>query len=350
MSDYKPTPYSPNRYSQSASNQSKRRNHPCIISGIFDILVKVESDSNNQYGTRTYQTAISTLTPQTSNIVEWVINAVGYVGPETQLEAAHSYYLKGRLLALNTTATQNFYFETEHHVLVNTSDALPGGLANTISVTGVGLIISRSVENLSPGKDNVSIVVKHSDYNPSTRSQESFEVQYCCNWSKLMEKLQPLLVPSREAVITGNITGWNSSTHTWIVDITGVNIMSGPENNPSSSAAMPIPSITTPGGRSRGKIAFTGAAAELPESSPEAHESLPEDISASPAGKSKVTASPKGKRVTASALAQIPDTSPSKGKIRSLPKSPTNRSPTKRSKVVHGETKGRADQAETDPI
>jgi hypothetical protein len=34
-----------------------------------------------------------------------------------------------------------------------------------------------------------------------------------------MEKLQILLVPHREVVITGNITGWIPSTHTWIVDV-----------------------------------------------------------------------------------------------------------------------------------
>jgi hypothetical protein len=91
------------------------------------------------------------------------------------LKEAHSYYLKGRLLAFNTKATQTFYFEPDHHVLVNTSDNLPGGLANTISVTAAGLIMSRSVENVSPGKDNVSIVVKHSDYNPNVRSRPTYQ-------------------------------------------------------------------------------------------------------------------------------------------------------------------------------
>jgi hypothetical protein len=41
MSDYKASPYSPNRQSQAGSNQPKKRNHPFIISGIFDVLVKV---------------------------------------------------------------------------------------------------------------------------------------------------------------------------------------------------------------------------------------------------------------------------------------------------------------------
>lgn len=346
MSDYKATPYSPNRPSQTASNQPKRRNHPFIISGIFDILVKLEPDNTNQYGTRTYQTAISTLSQESSDIVEWVINAIGYVGPETQLYGANCYYLKGRLLAFNTKATQNFYFEPDHHVLVNTSDGLPGGLANTISVTGVGLIISRSVEKVSPGKDNVTIIVKHSDYNPTTRTQESFEVQYRCNWSKLMEKLQILLVPHREVVITGNITGWIPSTHTWIVDITGVNIMLGPEPNYSSSGSLPIPSLTTPGGRSRGKIAFTGTPTGEPEPKSAEHDLSSTGSPIASTSKNKRRAPPKPKSPMSTPTGTSPIPSSTKGKGKATPKSPTPRSPAKRSKVVPEEVALSGQEAE----
>ncbi|KAH9813259.1 hypothetical protein DFH28DRAFT_897146 [Melampsora americana] len=346
MSDFKPVPYSPNRYSQPGSNQPKRRNHPFILSGIFDILVKLEADSINQYGTRTYQTAISTLSEESSDIVEWVINAIGYVGPETQLEAANSYYLKGRLLAFNTQATQNFYFESDHHVLVNTSDARPCGLANTISVTGVGLIVSRSVETISPGKDNVTIVVKHSDYNPATRTQESFEVRYRCNWSKLMEKLQVLLVPAREVVITGHVTGWIPSIHTWIVDITGVNIMSGPENNYASSGSMPIPSLMTPGGRSCGKIAFTGTPSGVLESPSVELDASPAVSPPASASKNKRRVTSKSKSAQSDQVDTSPVTSSPKRTSSAVLKSPTPRSPAKRSKVVHPKPASSAEEDE----
>ncbi|KAH9813420.1 hypothetical protein DFH28DRAFT_874672, partial [Melampsora americana] len=334
MSDYKSSPYSPIRQSQAGSNQPKKRNHPFIISGIFDVLVKLEAVDNNQFGTRVYQTAISTLNDDSPEIVEWVINANGYVGPETQLKAGHSYYLKGRLLAFNTKETQTFYFEADRRVLVNTSDALPGGLANTISVTGAGLIISRSVETVSPGKDNVTIVVKHSDYNPNTRLQETFEVQYRCFWSKLMEKLQVLLVPSREVVLTGHISGWIPSTHTWIVDLTGVNIMSGPENNYNPSGNLPMPSLTTPGGRSRGKIAFTGTSLGTSEPTPEPTETPETSTINVTTPRGRGGASAKASPTPSSLTDASPMASTSKVKGKPMPRSPIARLPAKRAKVV----------------
>lgn len=70
------------------------------------------------------------------------------------------------------------------------------------------------------GDDSENFVPESIDhYNPTTRTQESFEVQYRCNWSKLMEKLQVLLVPHQEVVITGNVTSWIPSTHTWVIDL-----------------------------------------------------------------------------------------------------------------------------------
>ncbi|KAH9808991.1 hypothetical protein DFH28DRAFT_1086972 [Melampsora americana] len=334
MSDYKSNPYSPTRYSQASSNVSKKRNHPFIILGVFDVLVKLEPDTANQYGTCTYQTAISTLSQDSSDIVEWVINAIAYVGPKTQLEAGNSYYLKGQLLAFNTSDTQNFYFEPDHHVLVNTSEALPGGLANATSVTGVGLIISRSVENVSAGKDNVTIVVKHSDYNPASRSQETFEVQYRCNWSKLMEKLQVLLIPAREVVITGNVIGWNSTSHTWTVDITGVNIMSGPENNYSSPGTLPTPSLTTPAGRTRGKIVFTGTSTGVPEPTASDGELSPQLSPGISTAKNKRRAPQKAKANVPAEAVTSPLSSPAKDKARPMPRLPTTRSPAKRSKIL----------------
>ncbi|KAH9813182.1 hypothetical protein DFH28DRAFT_921453 [Melampsora americana] len=75
------------------------------------------------------------------------------------------------------------------------------------------LIISREVEKVTAEKDNVTIIVRHNDYNPapSSREHESFDVEYKCNWSPLMVKLQPLLIPNREALITGRIIGFSVS-------------------------------------------------------------------------------------------------------------------------------------------
>ncbi|EGG08984.1 uncharacterized protein MELLADRAFT_104579 [Melampsora larici-populina 98AG31] len=348
MSDYKPTPYSPSRPSN--GNQARKRNHPFIVSGIFDISVKVEPDGSGQYGSCTCQTTISTLNDESPDIVEWVINATAYVGPDNQLEAGNCYYLKGRLLAFNTQATQSFYFEPDHHVFVNTSDGLPGGLANTVSVTGVGLILSRSVETVSPGKDNVTIVVKHSDYNPLNRAQESFEVQYRCNWSKLMEKLQILLVPTRKVAITGNITGWIPSSHTWVVNITGVNIMTGPENNYNSSGPLPTPSLTTPGGRSRGKIAFTGNSTNGIEPHAQPIDG-PQDSSqpSSPSkGKGKAPARPRTSPLKAAQPSPVASSSKTKTSIASKAK-PT-RSPAKRMRVVPEEINDDADKEECDEL
>lgn len=170
--------------------------------------------------------------------MEWIINAHAYVGPDQILEEEYVYFLKGRLLALNQKGTQIFYYEPDTQILVNSSDSLSAGLANKVSVTGFGIIISRDVENVGPSKDNIIVIVRHSDYNPAvsivallfnhstltsssiqTRTQDCFEVQYRANWSKLMEKLQPLLTLNREVQLTGYITGFIESRYMWTVNV-----------------------------------------------------------------------------------------------------------------------------------
>lgn len=47
----------------------------------------------------------------------------------------------------------------------------------------------------------------------------SFTVEYRCQPTRLLEKMQSLFQKGREVQINGYIVGWNEATYTWIVDV-----------------------------------------------------------------------------------------------------------------------------------
>ncbi|KAH9815300.1 hypothetical protein DFH28DRAFT_1126691 [Melampsora americana] len=217
--------------------------------------LQVGPEVPGMYGFRNSHTTIVTRS-EAGESVEWVIKCVAYGGNDIILDVDGVYYLKGRLLALNTKEIQKFYYEPDYQLLANTSENLVCNLANAVSVTGLGIIITRTSEVLEPGKENVSLIVKHSDYNPDTQSQDSFDVEYRALWSKLMEKLQPLMTVGREVMLTGHIVGRNESQQMWIVQVTGVSVTSGHEPNPPTTPVDGTATRTTPRGRHRAKMVF----------------------------------------------------------------------------------------------
>lgn len=251
---------SPNRSAGNLTSQPRKRNHPFITSGLFDIISKVDTELSGTYGPRETMTTIPTINVDNGEVLECAIKASGYGGPDDVLAEGNIYNLKGRLVALNEKKLQGFYYENETAIHVSASESFRSNLTNRIAVTGLGLIVSREVEKVTPEKDNVTIIVRHNDYNPapSSREHESFDVEYKCNWSPLMVKLQPLLVPNREALITGRIIGFSASKKMWSVEMTGVNFTSGQEAPTSSSFPSAGSTLGTPGGRPRGKLFIPG--------------------------------------------------------------------------------------------
>ncbi|KAH9808489.1 hypothetical protein DFH28DRAFT_1099615 [Melampsora americana] len=258
MASQSPTPRSPDRNvkSPNAVSAPKKRNHPFIISSLFDILENVGPEPANLYGLRHSHTTIVTR-DENGESVEWVVKCVAYGGTDIVLDVDGVYYLKGRLLALNQKDTQKFFYEPDYQLLANTSETLPCNLSNGVSVTGLGIIDSRTVEPVETGKVNVFLIVRHSDYNPEIQAQSVFEVEYRSMWSKLMEKLQPLMVVGREVMLTGHIVGRNEIKNRWIVQMTGVSVTSGSEPSSAPAPNEGSSTRTTPRGRNRAKIVFT---------------------------------------------------------------------------------------------
>ncbi|KAH9815098.1 hypothetical protein DFH28DRAFT_1126459 [Melampsora americana] len=206
----------------------------------FKIIIRNETvgpEVPGMYGLRNLHTTIVTRN-EAGKSVEWVIKCVAYGGTNIILDVDGVYYLKGRLLALNTKDIQKFYYKPDYQLLANTSENLVCNLANAVSVTRLGIIATRTSEVLEPGKENIHLIVKHSDYNPDTQLQHSFDVEYRALWSKLMEKLQPLMTVGREVMLTGHIVGRNEAQHMWIVQVTGVSVTSGHEANPPTTPVM----------------------------------------------------------------------------------------------------------------
>ncbi|KAH9807488.1 hypothetical protein DFH28DRAFT_1083278 [Melampsora americana] len=251
---------SPSRLGKNMNSQPRKRNHPFITSGLFDIISKIDTELPGNYGPRETMTTIPTINVDTGEILECAIKASGYGGPDDVLTEGNMYILKGRLVALNEKKLQGFYYENETAIHVSPSDSFRSSLTNKVAVSGLGLIVSREVEKVTAEKENVTIIVRHNDYNPapSSREHQTFDVEYKCNWSPLMVKLQPLLVPNREALLTGRIIGFSPSQNMWSVEITGVNISSGHETPSSSTFPSAGTTLGTPGGRTRGKLFIPG--------------------------------------------------------------------------------------------
>ncbi|EGG02876.1 uncharacterized protein MELLADRAFT_109771 [Melampsora larici-populina 98AG31] len=254
---------SPIRGKSSNTGGGRRKNHPFVIASLFDVFENVGPEVTGMYGLRHSHTTIVTR-DENGESVEWVVKCVAYGGTDIILDVDGVYFLKGRLLALNQKNTQKFYYKPDCQLLANTSENLPCNLANGVSVTGLGIISSRTVDPVEPGKENVFLIVRHSDYNPEIQGQSEFNVEYRAMWSKLMEKLQPLLTEGREVMLTGHIVGRNEEAHRWIVQVTGVSVTSGSENIAPSIVAEGAGTCTTPRGRKRAKMVFTDATEVTP--------------------------------------------------------------------------------------
>ncbi|EGG11655.1 uncharacterized protein MELLADRAFT_59635 [Melampsora larici-populina 98AG31] len=236
-SSFKPSKTARSDATTGTSN-SKKKNHPFYISSLFDVFAQVsiilvyvycnitalinlkqlESDIQGTWGFRHSHMTIVTREPDADESMEWVIKGSAYGGIEIILEVDGVYFLKGRLIALNQPGEQRFYYEPKNQIFATTSRDLKGDLLNSVSVFGLGVIISRDVEPVSAGKDTIVVVVRHTDYNPEICALSSFDVQYRCPWSPLMEKLQPLLIPNREVQLVSHIIGKDMSKHMWIVE------------------------------------------------------------------------------------------------------------------------------------
>ncbi|EGG10692.1 uncharacterized protein MELLADRAFT_103229 [Melampsora larici-populina 98AG31] len=289
---------SPTRYARGAVGNTRKKNHLFITSGLFDVLSQIDTEIAGQYGFRECMTTIVVTNRDTEEMLECAIKVSAYIGPDLILSDGTIYYLKGRILALNHDDLQVLYYEPENSISISQSESFRADLANKVSVTGLGVIASQEVETLSPGKENVIIIVEHSDFNPAIRDQDTFEVEYRCNWSPLMAKLQSLLVPRREALLTGRITGYIPSCNMWSVEVTGVNITTGHESGQSSTVPSTGSSLGTPGGRARGKLFVPGAASKKPAaiSSLDDASSAENPIPPNPKGKGKAVSTASSSR------------------------------------------------------
>lgn len=132
-------------------------------------MLQIESESLNAYGTREAQTTIVTSGFENNSVLEYAILAQTYGPAKAILRVDGVYYLSGRLIALKRPGIQSYYYNSEHRVIRNTSNALEGDLTNNATATGLGIILSRDTIPESDNKVIVISVVLHSDYklNPA---------------------------------------------------------------------------------------------------------------------------------------------------------------------------------------
>ncbi|KAH9813739.1 hypothetical protein DFH28DRAFT_929749 [Melampsora americana] len=110
--------------------------------------------------------------------------------------------------------------------------------------------------------------------------------------------------------------------------------MTGPETNYAPPGAIPSTSLTTPSGRSRGKIAFTGTTTDAPEDNLSAANPSIQTTHIGSSATPKSQTSRQRKSPPTPQPESSPITSNPKSRSRTMAKSPSARTPAKRSKVL----------------
>lgn len=133
-----------------------------------------------------HRTSVVAITCNGANRVcprQYLIKAIGYGGVEDTLQKDSLYLLKGRLIPKNdvkdpATDKHEFFFEAPFRLLVGTTNTFPSDLHDSVGVTGLGIVLSKTSifedsvqpkavkEGKAEKKKTNVIIVRHGDYHP----------------------------------------------------------------------------------------------------------------------------------------------------------------------------------------
>ncbi|EGG04941.1 uncharacterized protein MELLADRAFT_107967 [Melampsora larici-populina 98AG31] len=111
------------------------------------------------------------------------------------------------------------------------------------------LALRRTMPDEDDTKSTLCFVMKHIDYQPQSRKNQYFEIEYRIRPTRNMEKSQNLVHVGRETLISGYIVDWDSENNRWIVEVTAVSPCTGNEGS-TGKTTNPAGHVT-PAGRVR---------------------------------------------------------------------------------------------------
>ncbi|EGG06998.1 uncharacterized protein MELLADRAFT_86152 [Melampsora larici-populina 98AG31] len=222
---------SPLRFNpMSGSNIPLKQSHVVTVSGVVENSAVHPPSDNCNYLYRSCTVAITCNGWNGDNKKEYDGNFTAYCSSLQVPHEGECYCTKARFLPSKDSADFNMYYEAEHKIFVGTSETFTGVLHNNTALSGLGVVSSRwTMPDEDETKSTLCFVMKHIDYQPQSRKNQYFKIEYRIRPTRNMEKSQNLVQVGRETLISGFIVDWDGDNNRWIVEVTGVSPCTGNE-------------------------------------------------------------------------------------------------------------------------
>ncbi|EGG08942.1 uncharacterized protein MELLADRAFT_84346 [Melampsora larici-populina 98AG31] len=231
-----------------------RRSQPAYASGVFEVTEEIASTLVAQSGLRTVHSGINCSGINGQTAFEHPILLSAYSGLGINLNVSEMYALKCKIIAPNNATPPHFIHEMSHNIHIGNSETFPGNLVDNTSIHSIGVITDRRtvVEEQHGGTPTTVVIVRHTDWDPTSSGNVEFNIEYWCRPVRNLIKCQNLFQLGRELTITGFITDRDMTRHMLQVDVYSVSVATGHENiNAPTTGGATGQSRTTRAGRVR---------------------------------------------------------------------------------------------------
>ncbi|OAV87283.1 hypothetical protein PTTG_29497 [Puccinia triticina 1-1 BBBD Race 1] len=189
-------------------------NHPAGMTGLFEPLSESipEAVRGNMYGNITTPSYLQCAGAYNQKLEDFDLTLITNTAFNNVLELERSYYLSGKLIALNDGSTPVFTY---------TQDLVaPAGATSDTTVDSLGIVVSRE-EVLAPGETG------DTHLEVFERCHRRFQIMYIVPGSKLYAKTHNLYIIGREVKIIGRLVDFNMEKNMAVVLVSSVAVTSG---------------------------------------------------------------------------------------------------------------------------
>ncbi|EGG11138.1 uncharacterized protein MELLADRAFT_102834 [Melampsora larici-populina 98AG31] len=211
-------------------NPPSKPSHLFNVSSVFEVTKTLAPADNRNYTFRGTTIAITCDGWEGDNSREYDGTLVAYCGPMEVPQEDHCYALRAKMIPQVDSADFKLYYEAEHKIMVGTTDTFAGELNNNTGASGLGIVTSKhDIPEPNSEDTTLSFVMNHMDYSPELRESVSFKVEYRIRATQKLKKSQGIVQCGKETLVHGFIVDWDSTSNRWIVEVTALNVCTGPE-------------------------------------------------------------------------------------------------------------------------
>lgn len=231
--------------------------HPFHLSGPFAIFAQLENNNapGSNYGLFHYESSISYSRAKDGISEEIGIKASTYGSVHQALLPGQSYFLMGRLLAINEPSTHNFTFTSTCIIPMGPTANIDHAHANSIMCYGLGIVKDIKDHNCKTSNGNsykeLFVVVTHSDWDCNAQNVVKFDIIYKVVGRGHLAKTHGLFQIGQEMLLSGIITSFDDDSLSWVVNVKTVSVTTG-----SLPRTFPTMSPNRPKGSSQQRISL----------------------------------------------------------------------------------------------